>query len=97
MKDLESPSSIVLAPKAAMGGWPCHEGRNSMSERAYTELETLLMKADQHSIIAKLAVDPDVRKTNERLAAEYFDRAEKLVAAEAEPLKQEVDRRDPPK
>ena len=43
-----------------------------------TELESLLLKAEGCSHIAKFTTDPTVRETNERLANKYFEMAAKL-------------------
>jgi hypothetical protein len=46
-----------------------------------TELERILMKAEECMLIAKLAIDSEVRKSNERLAASYFRMADELDAS----------------
>lgn len=43
-----------------------------------TELELLLRKAEEYSLIAKLAIDPKIRETNETLAKSYFEMAAQL-------------------
>jgi len=47
----------------------------------YTEFESLLRKADECAVAAKLATDPEVRKANEKLAAEYFQKVEEVAAS----------------
>ena len=51
----------------------------------HTELEELLKKAEEHSLIATLATDSDIREINERLANQYFEMATKLSDQQTSP------------
>jgi hypothetical protein len=51
----------------------------------HTELEELLKKAEEHSLIAKLATDPKVCESNELLANKYFEMATKLADSQTPP------------